>query len=45
MHLKNKVKEYKDQSDREEHFGQTGKAAQAKGETMAAAATNITKGK
>jgi hypothetical protein len=41
MHLKNKVKEYKDQADREEDFGQTGKAAQAKGETMAAAAKNI----
>lgn len=41
MHLMNKAKEYGAQSDREEHFGQSGKAAQAKGETFAAAAKNI----
>ena len=40
MHLKNKVKEYRDQADREKEFGHGG-AAQAKGETFAAAAKNI----
>ena len=35
-----KAKEYDDQADREKHFGHGG-AAQAKGETMAAAAKNI----
>lgn len=39
-HLMNKAKEYGDQADREKHFGHGG-AAQAKGETMAAAAKNI----
>lgn len=39
-HLMNKSKEYQDQADREKHFGHGG-AAQAKGETMAAAAKNI----
>jgi hypothetical protein len=39
-HLMNKAKEYGDQADKEKHFGHGG-AAQAKGETMAAAAKNI----
>lgn len=39
-HLMDKAKEYSDQADREKHFGHGG-AAQAKGETMAAAAKNI----
>ena len=39
-HLMNKAKEYGDQADREKQFGHGG-AAQAKGETMAAAAKNI----
>lgn len=39
-HLMDKAKEYGDQADREKHFGHGG-AAQAKGETMAAAAKNI----
>ena len=44
MHLMNKVKEYSDQAQKEKQFGHGG-AAEAKGETMAAAATNITNGK
>jgi hypothetical protein len=40
VHLMDKAKEYSDQADREKHFGHGG-AAQAKGETMAAAAKNI----
>jgi hypothetical protein len=43
-HLMDKAKEYSDQAQKEKHFGHGG-AAEAKGETMAAAATNITKGK
>ena len=44
MHLMAKAKEYSDQAQKEKHFGHGG-AAEAKGETMAAAAKNITKGK
>jgi len=44
MHLMAKAKEYSDQAQKEKHFGHGG-AAEAKGETMAAAAINITKGK
>jgi hypothetical protein len=44
MHLIDKAKEYEDQANREKLFGQGG-AAQAKGETMVAAAKNINKGK
>ena len=40
MHLKNKSQEYQDQAEREKQFGHGG-AAQAKGETFAAAAKNI----
>jgi hypothetical protein len=40
-HLLNKSKEYADQAEREKHFGQGSGAAQAKGETMAAAASNV----
>lgn len=39
-HLMDKAKEYGDQADKEKHFGHGG-AAQAKGETMVAAAKNI----
>ncbi len=39
-HLLNKAKEYADQAEREKHFGHGG-AAEAKGETMAAAASNV----
>jgi hypothetical protein len=39
-HLMDKAKEYGDQAQKEKHFGHGG-AAQAKGETMAAAAKNI----
>jgi hypothetical protein len=39
-HLMNKAKEYDDQAQKEKQFG-TGGAAEAKGETMAAAAKNI----
>jgi hypothetical protein len=40
-HLLNKAKEYKDQSEREEMFGQGGGAARAKGEGFSTNANNI----
>ena len=41
QHLANKVKEYKDQAQRERMNGLQGGAAEAKGQTFADAANNI----